>query len=214
MGKVGVLRFPGTNCDQDVIQLCESQGLSAQYLWYQDRFSYQEYTHLIIPGGFSFGDYLRCGALAARSPAMKDVSLAAKHGTPILGICNGFQILCESGLLPGVLMKNDKNHFIDRWVDLKCITGSRFFGQNLHAGRSVRFPIAHGEGRFFAHEDQLKEIQDHEQIWLQYAKNPNGSLLDIAGITNKEKNVHGLMPHPERAVFQWMGGVDGAGFIR
>ncbi len=213
MANIGVLRFPGTNCDQDVIQLCESQGLPAKYLWYQDRFSFREYSHLIIPGGFSFGDYLRCGALAARSPAMKDLAEAAKHGMPILGICNGFQILCEAGLLPGVLMKNEKNSFIDRWVHLTCVNQSTFFGKKLGPGGSYRFPIAHGEGRFFAHEDQLKKIQDQQQIWLTYRENPNGSLLDIAGVTNEQKNVHGLMPHPERAIHQWMGGADGAGFI-
>lgn len=213
MAKIGVLRFPGTNCDQDVIQLCDSQQLRSNYLWYQDRFSFREYSHLIIPGGFSFGDYLRCGALAARSPAMKDVSEAARHGTPILGICNGFQILCEAGLLPGVLLKNERNHFIDRWVELSCVHSSKFYGKNSEPGKTYRFPIAHGEGRFYANEEQMKQIQDHQQIWLKYKDNPNGSLHDIAGVTNKEKNVHGLMPHPERALFHWMGGDDGAGFI-
>ncbi|MFN7905862.1 MAG: phosphoribosylformylglycinamidine synthase subunit PurQ [Pseudobdellovibrionaceae bacterium] len=214
MKKIGVLRFPGTNCDQDVMQLCSSQNLPAEYLWYQDRFNWKNYSHFIIPGGFSFGDYLRCGALAARSPAMKDLVEAAAQGAPILGICNGFQILCESGLLPGALMKNIENHFIDGWVNLICSSSSKFFAQKSAVGGVTRFPIAHGEGRFVADADELKKIQDHQQIWYKYENNPNGSVNDIAGVMNKTKNVHGLMPHPERALFDWMGGTDGAGFIR
>lgn len=210
MAKVGVLRFPGTNCDQDVIQLCDSQGLKSEYLWYTEHFYFRDYSHLIVPGGFSFGDYLRCGALAARSAAMQDVHEAAKYGTPILGICNGFQILCEAGLLPGALLKNEKNHFIDRWVTLNCMQPSKFFGQKKS---TYRFPIAHGEGRYIVEADQLKQLHDQEQVWLTYQNNPNGSVQDIAGVTNKQKNVLGLMPHPERALFDWMGGQDGAGFI-
>ncbi|MCX7977687.1 MAG: phosphoribosylformylglycinamidine synthase subunit PurQ, partial [Bdellovibrionaceae bacterium] len=168
---------------------------------------------VIIPGGFSFGDYLRCGALAARSALMEDVRRFAEKGGAVLGICNGFQILCESGLLPGALVRNRGGRFIDDWVELEVVNAAERFGVHHKRGQRLRLPIAHGEGRFYAPADELKSLFDQGQIWLRYSLNPNGSLQDIAGVLSKNKRVAGLMPHPERALFDWMGGTDGWGFL-
>ncbi|MBT4762455.1 MAG: phosphoribosylformylglycinamidine synthase subunit PurQ [Bdellovibrionaceae bacterium] len=207
---IGVVRFLGTNCDQDIWKAVESSGKTPSWLWYQDQFNYKDYESIIIPGGFSYGDYVRTGALAAKTPVMDSVREAAKYGVPIMGICNGFQILCESGLLPGVLVKNNNLRFIDKWVELKGENSCESWGGKM---QSCNLPIAHGEGCFFTHEEELKQIEDQQQVWLRYKENPNGSLNDIAGVMNKEKNVAGLMPHPERALFDWMGGSDGAKFF-
>jgi len=146
-----------------------------------------------VPGGFSYGDYLRCGALAAKAPVMKSVSEAAGLGKPVLGICNGFQVLCETQLLPGALVRNEKRKFIDKWVDLKLQNKPKWGGLE-----SIRLPIAHGEGRFYAESDEVKRLWDQKQVWLTYRENPNGALDDIAGVSNRDGNVCGLMPHPER----------------
>lgn len=203
---VGVLRFLGTNCDRDVWQAVEAIGLEPRWLWHADHFAPEDYSAFILPGGFSHGDYLRCGALAAKAPVMSSLAEAAGKGFPVLGICNGFQILCESRLLPGVLVRNESRRFVDRWVDLKLVTRTRW---TLKGQAVLRLPIAHGEGRFFLQEDGLKKLFDNQQVWLSYGDNPNGSLRDIAGVTSATKNVCGLMPHPERALFDWMGGEDG-----
>ena len=207
----GVIRFPGTNCDRDVYQAVENLGRKPQWLWYEDQFDYNEFDAIYVPGGFSFGDYLRSGALAARTPVMKSVREAASHGMPILGICNGFQILCEAQLLPGVLLKNDGLRFRDEWVDLKVRNATGHFSSG--AVQSLRLPIAHGDGRYFIHGDGLKKLHDQNQVWLTYQRNPNGSIEDIAGVMNEGKNVMALMPHPERAIFDWMGSCDGVGFF-
>lgn len=210
--KVGVLRFPGTNCDFDVLSMAQWKGHDAKWLWHQDRFDVNDVEMVLVPGGFSYGDYLRCGALAARSPAMQSVIEFSKKGKPILGICNGFQILCEAGLLPGALVRNESLQFIDEWAELELRNASPHFAKS--SGKSIRLPIAHGEGRFYADSRTLQEIQDNGQIWWQYkGKSPNGSLLNIAGLMNKEKNVAALMPHPERAFYEWMGGQDGEAFL-
>ncbi|MGE3760500.1 MAG: phosphoribosylformylglycinamidine synthase subunit PurQ [Pseudobdellovibrionaceae bacterium] len=211
--KVGVLRFPGTNCDRDIEQAVNACEGTPEYLWHLDQFDYKKYSALVIPGGFSYGDYLRCGALASRSPVMKSVIEAANKGTPILGICNGFQILCESGLLPGALVKNDKLRFIDQWVGLKLSNTNPYFAKGLSAGHNARLPIAHGEGRFYADTETLKKIEDNGQVWWTYEQTPNGSMKNIAGIMNDNKNVAALMPHPERAIFEWMGSEDGRNFF-
>ncbi len=210
--EIGVLRFPGTNCDYDIFSMVETRGHKPQWLWYQDRFAKDDVDMVIIPGGFSYGDYLRCGALAAHSPAMSSVREFADYGKPILGICNGFQILCESGLLPGGLVRNESQRFIDDWVELKLENRNPFFAPKSE--KNVKLPIAHGEGRFYADAKTLSEIRDNGQVWWSYAStNPNGSLQNIAGVTNKNKNVAALMPHPERALFDWMGSEDGGLFI-
>ena len=203
---VGILRFLGTNCDRDVWQAVEAVGRKPEWLWHEDQFEYRKYSAFLVPGGFSYGDYLRCGALAAKAPVMKSLGEAAANGYPVLGICNGFQILCETRMLPGILVRNEGRKFIDKWVDLKLANSTRW---NSTGKKSVRLPIAHGEGRFYVEESELKRLFDKGQVWWTYGDNPNGSLRDVAGVCNEGKNVCGLMPHPERAIFDWMGGDDG-----
>lgn len=211
--KVGVLRFPGTNCDEDVFKAVEEVGLKAEWLWHRDRFDFKDFTAFVLPGGFSYGDYLRCGALAALSPVMEDLKAAADKGYPVLGICNGFQILCETKLLPGALVRNHKGRFIDAWVDLEVKNHSSKVASKQKQGEVLKLPIAHGEGCFTIDQDGLKKIKDNGQIWLEYKNNPNGSMDNIAGVFNAQKNVAALMPHPERAMQEWMGGKDGQNFF-
>lgn len=208
---IGVVRFLGTNCDQDVFSAVKAAGLKPEWLWYQDQFDKNNFDALVLPGGFSYGDYLRCGALAARAPVMKSVTEASRAGVPVLGICNGFQILCESGLLPGVLVRNNSLRFRDSWVDLNLVSHESAFGDETKT--KVRLPIAHGEGRYFVEEDHVKKLFDDDQVWWVYENNPNGSIENIAGVLNEKKNVAGLMPHPERAVAQFMGSEDGQSFF-
>lgn len=209
--KIGITRFWGTNCDYDIKKWVELKSFEPQFLWFEDRFNVNDYDMLIIPGGFSYGDYLRCGALAAKTPVMNSVAEFAKKGKPVLGICNGFQILCEAGLLPGVLLKNDHLKFKDDVVALNVKQNQNaFFKTDVN---KITLPIAHGDGRYYANAETLKQIYDQDQVWLTYENNPNGSLDDIAGITNKNKNICGLMPHPERALFNWMGSTDGMSFL-
>ena len=213
MKKVGVLRFPGTNCDEDVFKAVNEVGLKAEWLWHRDRFNFKDFTAFVVPGGFSYGDYLRCGALAALSPVMEDLKSAADAGYPVLGICNGFQILCETKLLPGALVRNHKGRFIDAWVDLEVKNHSQKVAGKQKQGEKLKLPIAHGEGCFTIDQDGLKKIKDKGQIWLEYKSNPNGSMDNIAGVFNEKKNVAALMPHPERAMEEWMGGKDGRNFF-
>ena len=205
--KTGILQFPGSNCDRDVFSALRD--FQPEFISYRNHFSITDYRAFILPGGFSYGDYLRAGALAARSPAMEDVKKAGKLGYPILGICNGFQILCEAGLLPGALLGNKDLRFIDREVRLQPQRKDTFWGVNS----PVLLPIAHGEGRYFSTKEGLKKLLDNNQIWLTYENNPNGSYQNIAGITDKSGRIAGLMPHPERAVTQWMGSLDGHRFF-
>lgn len=212
MKKVGVARFPGTNCDRDVFSFVEAKGYQAEWLWHLDQYELKDFHAVILPGGFSYGDYLRSGALAAQSPVMKSIKSFADQGGKVLGICNGFQILTEARLLPGALVKNTSLRFRDDWVDLEVVGRYGFWSQGLKSTQ-VRLPIAHGDGRFYASADELKRLEDDSQVWLRYKQNPNGSLNDIAGVTNKAGNVAALMPHPERAIYDWMGGQDGWNFL-
>lgn len=209
--KVGVVRFPGTNCDRDVFGLVEAKGHQAIWLWHQDQFSAQDIEAVIVPGGFSYGDYLRSGALAARAPVMKSVRDVVNLGKPVLGICNGFQILTEAQILPGALVKNENRRFVESWVGLEKVSDS-FWAAKV-SGHSIRLPVAHGDGRFYAPEDELKKIEDQGLVWFRYKENVNGSLNRIAGLRNRLGNVAALMPHPERAAYDWMGGTDGWNFL-
>ena len=211
--KIGILRFPGTNCDRDIWDAVECVGDTAQWLWYQDQFDVKEFESFILPGGFSYGDYLRSGALAAHAPVMISLREAAIKGYPILGVCNGFQILCEAQLLPGVLMRNDHLKFLDTIVDLEVIQPHSRFGSQLDKGQTVTMPIAHADGRYYAADDELQKIKDNNQIFCVYKQNPNGSAMNIAGVMNKNKNIVGMMPHPERAMHSWMGSSDGSLFF-
>lgn len=212
MRPVGILYFPGTQCDKDTEAALKNCGIPSKYIWYRDSFSPQEYSAFIVPGGFSYGDYLRSGALAACSPALQALREAVDKGFPVLGICNGFQILCEAGLLSGTLMVNTNRRFIDRWVELKLCSSCPAWGD---IKKTIRLPIAHAEGCFYADPRQLDELKEKDLIWWQYTtKQKNGSMNNIAGIMNKKKNVAGLMPHPERAAADWMGGADGLLFFK
>lgn len=212
--KIGILRFPGTNCDRDVWQAVEMTGGTPEWLWHADRFDAGAYDALFLPGGFSYGDYLRSGALAARAPAMNSVREAAERGVPVLGICNGFQILTEARLLPGALIKNQSLRFNDDWVELEMKNATPHFAGTMRKGSKARLPVAHADGRYYIEDDELKRLQDNGQIWFTYLKNPNGSVADIAGVKNEKGNVAALMPHPERAMQDWMGGRDGVAFFK
>lgn len=211
--KVGITRFLGTNCDHDVKRWFTLNNHKADFLWYEDRFDVNDYDLIVIPGGFSHGDYLRCGALAARANVMKSVREFAQKEKPILGICNGFQILCEAELLPGALLRNKNLRFIDQVQTLKVENTKNQFSKKMTVGQKLKLPIAHGDGQYYAASDTLKKMQDQQQIWLTYENNPNGSLLNISGITNAKHNICALMPHPERAMFEWMGSSDGGYFL-
>jgi len=212
MKKVGVARFPGTNCDRDVFSFVEAKGYSAEWLWHLDQYELKDFHAVVLPGGFSYGDYLRSGALAAQSPVMKSIKDYADRGGRVLGICNGFQILTEARLLPGALVRNVSLRFRDDWVEMDVVNKKTTWSEALTKD-CIRLPIAHGDGRFYAESAELKRIEDEGQVWLRYKKNPNGSLNDIAGVTNKAGNVAALMPHPERAIYDWMGGQDGWAFL-
>ena len=203
--KSHVIVFPGSNCDRDVaVAIKNITGHQPQMVWHKET-SINQSDLIVVPGGFSYGDYLRCGAMASTSPIMQDVVKKAKEGVPVLGICNGFQILIESGLLDGALMRNSSLSFICRDILIKSKNQSSVFTKNTQV---AKMPIAHNEGNFFVTSEQLKKIQDNDQIAFQYCdengnvsehSNPNGSLENIAGILNENKNVLGMMPHPERA---------------
>jgi len=211
--KIGVIRFLGTNCDQDVLDAYLKMGAQAEFLWWADHFDVSGYDALILPGGFSYGDYLRAGAIAARTPVMDDVRKASDKGIPILGICNGFQVLTEAGLLPGVLTKNLSRQFQDEWVPLKVRTTRGAWSRKLRAHEKLNLPIAHSMGRFVAPDEVLDRLFESDSVWLEYERNPNGALRDIAGIQNKKGNVAALMPHPERAIAEYLGSHDGRAIL-
>lgn len=202
--KVVILRFPGTNCEFDTQYAFEKIGIKAQILWYEEK----NFTAdlLVLPGGFSYGDYLRCGAIAKFAPAMQGVLTHAKKGGFILGICNGFQILLESGLLKGVMRCNKNLNFISKNQNLRVVSNNNVFLRKFQNNELISLPIAHGEGNYYADENVLKELQDKDLIILKYEPNPNGSLCDIAGICDENKKIFALMPHPERACDKLLGG--------
>ncbi|MEA3187925.1 MAG: phosphoribosylformylglycinamidine synthase subunit PurQ / glutaminase [Chthoniobacter sp.] len=216
--KAAVIRFPGSNCDQDCFTALNGVfGVETHYVWHKEE-SVAGFDLIVLPGGFSYGDYLRCGAIARFSPVMKSVVAAASEGKLVLGICNGFQILCEARLLPGALIRNQSLHFIceHRLVRVESIATA--FTSATWTGTTLRLPIAHGEGCYVADEQTLRELNLHRQILLRYvdargattpAANPNGAAENIAGICNRSGNVFGLMPHPERACDARLGSTDG-----
>ena len=215
--KYGVVTFPGSNCDEDMVYVLQDiLGQKVEKLWHKDT-DLKGVDFVVLPGGFSYGDYLRSGAIAKLSPIMGEVINHANKGGYVMGVCNGFQILTESGLLDGALLHNDNQKFICKNTFIKPTSNSGAITNGLE-DRAYKIPIAHGEGRFFAPEDMLKKIQDNDQIIFQYCdadgnldatSNPNGSLLNIAGITNANKNVFGMMPHPERAADHLLANEDG-----
>jgi phosphoribosylformylglycinamidine synthase len=200
MAKIGIAVFPGSNCDRDVHHVLNNViGVQADFIWHtKDRIT--GYDAMIIPGGFAFGDRLRAGIIAAHSPIVQEVKRMAKDGAPVLGICNGFQILVESGLLPGALMMNDSLHFVCRWTKVEVKNNKTPFTSQFAPRQTFDIPVAHGEGRYMADNKILKELKKKNQIVLQYSNDdPNGSSDLIAAICNEEGNVMGMMPHPERA---------------
>src|SRR5687767_1977754 len=212
-----VLQFPASNCDQDAVHALQLLGHSARLVWHKDN-SLGNAHAVIVPGGFSYGDYLRTGAIARFSPIMQAVQNFAGQGGTVLGICNGFQILCEAGLLPGALIRNRSLQFRCEHVFLQTVNRNSNFTSNIPGGKLLRVPIAHGEGCYFADPEQLKKLEANGQVLWRYVNekgeateiaNPNGSLQNIAGIMNERGNVAGLMPHPERAIEPLLGSEDG-----
>jgi len=231
--KAAVIRFPGSNCDQDCFYaLKDVFGVETHYVWHKET-SLEAFDLIVLPGGFSYGDYLRCGAIARYSPVMKSLVEQAEKGKHVLGICNGFQILCEAHLLPGALVRNRSLHFVCKHVNVRVDNIASSFTNAAWTGQSLNIPIAHGEGNYTADEATLHSLNRNKQILLRYvdengavtdAANPNGSAENIAGICNERGNVFGLMPHPERACDPLLGSEDGkfifesvlvgAGFIK
>ncbi len=216
--KFGVVIFPGSNCDEDIIHVLQNvMGQQVVRLWHKDH-DLQGAEFIVLPGGFSFGDYLRSGAIARFSPIMQEVIQFAAKGGKVLGICNGFQILTEAGLLPGALLHNKNRKFICRNIHMKAQTTNSLVTQLIDPQRALKIPLAHGEGNYFADADVLKAINDNYQVLFRYCdeagnitddSNPNGSIENIAGVTNAGRNVFGFMPHPERASESLVGNEDG-----
>ena len=220
--KASVIVFPGSNCDRDVQVALEKFQIDTTMVWHQET-SLPNSDLVVLPGGFSYGDYLRCGSMASKSKVMNEVITHAKHGGYVFGICNGFQILTETGLLPGVLLRNSKLKFICKNVFIKTTNNQTAFTKKIPENKILSIPIAHNEGNYFASKEEVQSLKDNNQIIFQYCdeegnisgeSNPNGSFLNIAGISNQNKNVLGMMPHPERSIDQLLGGVDGQGIFQ
>jgi len=206
---IGIVVFPGSNCDRDVRWALEGcLGLPTRFLWHEER-DLDGVAAVVLPGGFSYGDYLRCGAIARFAPVLEAVRLFADAGGPVLGICNGFQVLTEIGLLPGALTRNRGLHFLCDPAELLVSPGPCRWLKSYGDGERINLPIAHGEGRYQVEPEALERLEQHGQVVLRYAANPNGSLGDVAGLCNAAGNVLGLMPHPERACDAALGGIDG-----
>ena len=221
--KFAVIQFPGSNCDQDCLSALQAmEGVEAEYVWHK-KTSVQHFDAIVLPGGFSYGDYLRCGAIARFSPIMQSILSEARAGKLILGTCNGFQILCEAGLLPGALVRNRSLRFVCETVITRVESTDSPFTSCCREGELLRLPIAHGEGCYFADAEALHDLNRNKQVLLRYADanggivpqaNPNGSIENIAGICNRSRNVFGLMPHPDRASAEELGSADGLKIFR
>jgi len=206
---VGIVVFPGSNCDRDMRWALEGcLGRPTRFLWHEER-DLAGLEAVVLPGGFSYGDYLRCGAIARFAPLLEELRGFADRGGPVLGICNGFQVLTEMGLLPGALTRNRSLHFLCEPTELLVQPGSCLWLQGYQPGERITLPIAHGEGRYQVEPSELERLEQQGQVVLRYARNPNGSLADVAGLCNAAGNVLGLMPHPERACDPALGGLDG-----
>ena len=218
--KVSILQFPGTNCEYDTQYAFEKLGCQTEIIWHKSESIPADTELLVVAGGFSYGDYLRSGAIAKFSPVMKAVAAYAKEGGKVLGICNGFQVLTEARLLPGALKRNEGLHFISKHHHLRVENNDNTFLKKLNKNDVVNIPIAHHDGNYYINEDGLRELEANGQILLRYTdengniKNPNGSVESIAGVCNKEKNVFGLMPHPERAMEAVLGSDDGVAMLQ
>ena len=211
---IGVIVFPGSNCDRDVQWAAEGcLGMPTRRIWHEET-DLNGLEAVVLPGGFSYGDYLRCGAIARFAPALQSLVAFAAKGGRVLGICNGFQVLTELGLLPGALTRNCDLHFICENAPLQVASDRTPWMQSYGDGQPLSLPIAHGEGRYQCSPDTLKQLQDDDAIALRYSSNPNGSIDDIAGITNDKGNILGLMPHPERACDPLTGGLDGQAVMK
>jgi phosphoribosylformylglycinamidine synthase len=209
--KAAVIVFPGSNCDRDCkVAVERSTGAKVDMVWHGDTELPQGVDLIVLPGGFSYGDYLRCGAMASLSPIMREIKAAAERGVATVGICNGFQILCESHLLPGALLRNEKLKYVCKPVALEVANAQTRFTAGYAGRREVRMTVGNGEGNFFADEETLDRIEGEGQVVFRYRDNPNGSARDIAGIVNAKGNVLGLMPHPDRAFEAELGSADGA----
>ena len=214
--KAAVVVFPGSNCDRDCAVAVErSTGAKVDMVWHGDTALPDGVDLIVLPGGFSYGDYLRCGAMAAQSPVMREVKAAGERGVAVVGICNGFQILCEAGMLPGALLRNAKLKYICKAVDLEVVNAQTRFTAGYADRRQVRMTIGNGEGNFFADEATLDQLEGEGQVVFRYkGENPNGSARNIAGVVNARGNVLGMMPHPDRAFEAELGSADGAALFQ
>jgi phosphoribosylformylglycinamidine synthase subunit PurQ / glutaminase len=212
--KAAVIVFPGSNCDRDMAVALRQAGAEVSMVWHKDASLPDGIDLVAIPGGFSFGDYLRCGAIAAQSPVCQAVVGHANRGGYVLGVCNGFQVLTETRLLPGALMRNAGLKFVCKTVALKVTTSASGFTQGYNAGDIIQVPIAHHDGNYFADADTLQTLQSQDRIAFRYTQNPNGAIDDIAGVLSANRRVLGMMPHPERAVDAGHGGTDGQALFR
>ncbi|MFT4055452.1 MAG: phosphoribosylformylglycinamidine synthase subunit PurQ [Novosphingobium sp.] len=209
-----VITFPGSNCDRDMaVALEKVSGTAPHRVWHGDSELPEGLDFIAVPGGFSYGDYLRCGAIASRSPIMQAVIAAAEKGVPVLGVCNGFQVLTESGLLPGALLRNAGLNFVCREVGLEVVNAQSLFTSAYEAGQVIRIPVAHHDGNYFADEETLNRLEGEGRVAFRYAEDVNGSARSIAGVLNDAGNVLGMMPHPERAIETTHGGTDGRGLF-
>ena len=212
--KAAVIVFPGSNCDRDLAVAFEAAGADVQMVWHKDTELPRDVDIVGVPGGFSFGDYLRCGAIAANSPICNSLKAHTDRGGYAIGICNGFQVLAETGILPGALLRNAGLKYICRTVGLKVATSDSAFTQGYNAGDVIDIPIAHHDGNYYADDATIATLQDHDRIAFTYTDNPNGARADIAGILSENRRVLGMMPHPERAADAGHGGTDGTALFR
>ncbi|MEL6681530.1 MAG: phosphoribosylformylglycinamidine synthase subunit PurQ [Pseudomonadota bacterium] len=212
--RAAVIVFPGSNCDRDMAVALKGAGADVSMVWHKAASLPDNIDLVAVPGGFSFGDYLRCGAIAAKSPICQALVAHVERGGYALGVCNGFQVLTETGLLPGALMRNANLKFVCKTVDLKVETSASAFTEGYNAGDSVGFPVAHHDGNYTTDSETLAKLESEDRIAFRYTENPNGSLANVAGILSENRRVLGLMPHPERAVDLGHGGTDGQALFR